>query len=44
MQNEKFVVREFQEVEGGRYDEMNFYFTPNGSNFYYLKDIRFLGS
>lgn len=29
--NEKFVHKEFQEVPGGHYDEMNFYFTPNGS-------------
>ncbi len=28
----KFVVREFKEVEGGKYDDYNFYYTPNGSN------------
>lgn len=27
---EKFVSRNFQEVEGGYYDE-GFYYTPNGS-------------
>jgi len=29
--NDKLIQREFQEVPGGYYDEMNFYFTPNGS-------------
>ena len=28
--NKKFIVREFEEVEGGYYEE-DFYFTPNGS-------------
>jgi hypothetical protein len=29
---EKFVERQFEEVEGGHYDEYDFYHTPNGSN------------
>ncbi len=29
--DENFMVRDFQEVKGGYYDELNFYFTPNGS-------------
>jgi hypothetical protein len=29
--NEKFKEREFTEVEGGYYDDNNFYLTPNGS-------------
>lgn len=33
IKNEKKVDKEFQEVSGGYYDEMGFYFTPNGSNF-----------
>ncbi len=28
---ENFVDREFEEVEGGKYDERGFYKTPNGS-------------
>lgn len=35
MQN-KFINRELEEVEGGHYDDMKFYFTPNGSK---LKNI-----
>lgn len=35
MQNEikieKKADREFQEETGGQYDELGFYFTPNGS-------------
>lgn len=31
--NENFIVKDFQEVKGGYYDEFNFYFTPNGSIF-----------
>merc|ERR1711976_242269 len=27
----KFVVREFKEVQGGYYDDYDFYYTPNGS-------------
>jgi hypothetical protein len=29
---EKYVERPFKEVEGGEYDEYDFYYTPNGSN------------
>lgn len=29
--NENFIEKEFQEMPGGHYDELNFYFTPNGS-------------
>jgi hypothetical protein len=28
----KFIEREFEEVEGGSYDEYGYYYTPNGSN------------
>jgi hypothetical protein len=28
---QNFIEREFQEVEGGNYDEYGFYYTPNGS-------------
>jgi len=28
----KFVVREFEECDGGYEDEYGFYHTPNGSN------------
>lgn len=31
MKNEILADKEFKEVEGGFFDEMNFYFTPNGS-------------
>jgi len=32
MENKKkFVVREFEECEGGHEDEFGFYHTPNGS-------------
>jgi hypothetical protein len=31
MKNE-LIDKEFNEVEGGYFDEMNFYFTPDGSN------------
>ena len=31
---EKFVEKPFEEVEGGYYDEYEFYYTPNGSNNY----------
>jgi len=31
--NSEFVVREFEEVKGGWYDEYGFYYTPNGSKF-----------
>lgn len=47
IKNEKFIVRDFQEVPGGHFDEMNFYFTPNGSNYKIINLIltkRFLGS
>jgi len=47
IENEKFIVRDFQEVPGGHFDEMNFYFTPNGSNDNINEIIltkRFLGS
>jgi hypothetical protein len=27
-----FINRDFKEVEGGFYDELGFYMTPNGSN------------
>jgi len=37
LKNEKFVEREFKEVLGGHYDEMKFYFTPNGSKFIWPK-------
>ncbi len=30
--NKVFVVREFEECEGGYGDEYGFYHTPNGSN------------
>jgi hypothetical protein len=36
-----FKEREFEEVEGGKYDEYGFYYTPNGSK-RYLK-YRLLG-
>lgn len=29
--NTAFIVREFQEVIGGWYDDYGFYYTPNGS-------------
>ena len=29
--DQKFVEREFCEVEGGYYDEFGFYYTPDGS-------------
>lgn len=29
--SKKFVVREFEECEGGHEDEYGFYHTPNGS-------------
>ncbi len=29
--DQKFVEREFCEVEGGNYDEFGFYYTPDGS-------------
>ena len=32
MKNEIIEEKEFQEVEGGHFDELNFYFTPDGSN------------
>jgi hypothetical protein len=31
--NSEFVVREFEEVQGGWYDDYGFYYTPNGSKF-----------
>ena len=34
IKNENFVEKDFQEVDGGHFDELNFYFTPNGSIFY----------
>ncbi len=27
----EFIEKEFKEVEGGKYDEYGFYYTPNGS-------------
>jgi hypothetical protein len=30
-QTKEFIVREFEEVEGGEYDDEGFYETPNGS-------------
>jgi hypothetical protein len=33
----KFVDRQFEEVEGGQYDEYGFYHTPNGSKLIYFK-------
>jgi len=33
---EEFVERKFEEVEGGYYDDYDFYYTPNGSNRYIL--------
>ena len=33
IKTEKKADREFQEVIGGSYDEMGFYFTPDGSNY-----------
>lgn len=32
--HQPFIEREFQEVEGGHYDEYGFYYTPNGSMIY----------
>lgn len=32
IKSEKKADKEFQEVAGGSYDEIGFYFTPNGSN------------
>ncbi len=29
--NKTFVERDFEEVEGGHYDDYGFYHTPNGS-------------
>ena len=39
IKNENFVEKEFQEVEGGHFNEMNFYFTPNGSKLYNFKNF-----
>ena len=30
--NKQFVERKFEEVNGGYWDEYDFYYTPNGSN------------
>ena len=33
IKSEKKADKEFQEVEGGHFDEMGFYFSPDGSNY-----------